>query len=374
VTEKAAPSGSSVSVGDLLSRLIAAPTHNPGGDELRLARMLEGELLARGADAVELVEVPRQGTTGAYVLARFGTPRLLVNAHLDTVPPNAGWSADPFTARRVSTANGDRIVGLGAADTKGAIAAILGALDELRPRDVAILFSGDEERETTCMRDFLASGRAAAVARAIVCEPTGLRVGTRHRGIVTLELARKGQGGHSSRADSLPRPIADLARAAVALDEWARARVEEGPSGFRGTCMNIAQLDGGVAFNVVPEAARLVASFRPAPGADVPALRRELTAICAAAVPEATITWPLVCAPFATHDLGGFFPFLGARVEAPLDLGFWTEAALLSAAGIDAVVIGPGDIGVAHAPEESLSVADLEAARAMFVEVWRATR
>src|SRR5438094_78954 len=118
-----------------LVRLIAADSHNPGGDERALAARLADELRARGPDSVEVVEVDREGAPGrgAYVRARWGEPRRLVNAHLDTVPPNAGWTGDPFAAR----VEGGRVIGLGACDTKAAIAAILGALDDARPRDTA---------------------------------------------------------------------------------------------------------------------------------------------------------------------------------------------------------------------------------------------
>src|SRR4051812_43880973 len=130
----------------LLRELIAYDTHNPGGDEPRLAARLADELRARGADQVEVEEVPRTASTqelkGAYVFARWGTPRWLLNVHLDTVPPNTGWTGDPFEARTVE----GRIVGLGAADTKGAIACALAAMTDSPPTDVAVLFSGDEER------------------------------------------------------------------------------------------------------------------------------------------------------------------------------------------------------------------------------------
>jgi acetylornithine deacetylase len=69
---------------------------------------------------------------------------------------------------------------------------------------------------------------------------------------------------------------------------------------------------------------------------------------------------------FATRDLAAF-PSLGA----PVDLAFWTEAALLSAAGIDCVVFGPGDIAHAHAPDEHVPIADLEKARATFAAIVR---
>jgi acetylornithine deacetylase len=353
----------------LLSRLIASRTDNPGGDEPALAELLANELRARGADEVRLVEVPRPSQTGAYVMARWGEPRLLVNAHLDTVPVNAGWTGDPFVARIVE----NRVLGLGAADTKGAIAAILSALDEARPRDTAIVFSGDEESQGSCIRALLASGALAGLKYALVCEPTGLRAGTRHRGILTLEAHLHGKGGHSSRADELPRPLAALARLAAGLDDWGRAHVAEGPPGFEGMCLNVAKLDGGVAFNVVPEEAHLTVSLRPPPGSDMAALKAELQLLSARLAPSAQISWSLDNPAFATRELGAFHRWLGARVERPSDLMFWTEAAVLSESGIDAVVVGPGEIAQAHAPDEWIAVQQLDDGRAMFADVFRAT-
>jgi acetylornithine deacetylase len=343
---------------ELLERLIRARTPNPGGDEAGLAALLEDELRAHGPDEVVRASVERPGGPGAYVWARWGRPRLLVNAHLDTVPANVGWSGDPWEPRRVD----DGVMGLGAADTKGAIAATLSALARARPRDTMVLFSGDEELGGRVLRAFLASGVAAGIERAIVCEPTSCRVGTRHRGILALEARLAGEGAHSSRADLLPAPLVDLARAAVRLREHALARKDEGPPGFPGLCLNVAGLDGGVAFNVVPKAARLTVSLRPPPGADVPGLRAEIAGLITAAAPGAEIGFVLDNPPFATRDPAGFVPLLAAAA-APIDLAFWTEAAALSAAGIDAVVYGPGDIARAHAADEWVPRADLERAR-----------
>src|SRR6185436_18629205 len=102
------------------------------------------------------------------------------------------------------------------------------------------------------IRAFLASPAARGIERAIVCEPTSCRAGWRHRGIGSARAAVAGPGGHSSRADATPNPIAILARAAVALDDLGRERRLVGPPGFEGLCMNIASIDGGIAFNVIP--------------------------------------------------------------------------------------------------------------------------
>jgi acetylornithine deacetylase len=347
-----------------LQRLIAVDTHNPGGDEPRLCTLLADELRTRGGD-VRVVEVPRADATGAYVLATWGRPRLIINAHVDTVPPNAGWSHDPYRAR----VEGGRVYGLGACDTKGAIAATLCALDAAPARDLAVIFSGDEEHTGTVVRALLQRERdlLSDVTRAIVCEPTSCRAGTRHRGILAVEARFDGRGGHSSRADELPAPLADAARLAVAYAEWGRGQRERGPAGFRGMCMNIAKLDGGIAFNVVPEEARLSISVRPPPGSDVDAVRAELFALAADVAPRARMSAPVANPSFSARAPQAFAAALGTA--APVDLAFWTEAALWSEAGIDCVVWGPGDIAQAHAPDEFVPVADLERAQAALATV-----
>jgi acetylornithine deacetylase len=358
-------------VATLLAELIGIDTHNPGGDELALASLLARKLEAHAPSELRVIEtVNPEHRRGASVYARFGdSPRLLVNAHIDTVPPSEGWSGPPFMARTA----GDRLIGLGAADTKGAIAAILCALDEARPKDVALLFSGDEEKSGTCMRAFVQSTLAQGLERAIVCEPTSCRVGTRHRGILAFEITFVGEGGHSSRSDILPAPLLELARLAVRLGEWGVARRTVGPVDFPGMCLNVAKLDGGVAFNVVPEKATLCLSLRPPPGADLAEIKGELEALATRIVPGAAMTCVLDNPPFATRDRHAFGPLLGAAVETPIDMGFWTEAAVLSAIGIDAVVYGPGDIAQAHAVDEWVALGDLETARLAFARAFRQT-
>ncbi|HWU86936.1 MAG TPA: hypothetical protein VN253_06660, partial [Kofleriaceae bacterium] len=88
---------SSPSAADHLARLIAFPTQQAGadgraGEERSICEYLAPLLAARGADEV-VVGSGRcsDGRDGAYVFARWGTPRRIINAHIDTVPANAGW-------------------------------------------------------------------------------------------------------------------------------------------------------------------------------------------------------------------------------------------------------------------------------------------
>ncbi len=350
-----------------LAELVAFDTQNPTGDEQALVEKLAADLRGVGASQVETFARGRHHA----VLACFGpAPRLLLNAHVDTVPANRGYTAPPLTL----VERDGRLYGLGSADTKGAIAAIIDALAIRgaagRPAEgVGVLFSGDEERGNAAIREFLGSGRARGFERAIVCEPTGCRVGTRHRGIAAARATATSTGGHSSLADTLPAPIVALSHVAIALDAWGKENRDSGPIGFHGLCLNVAAIDGGVAFNVVPTRATLTFSFRPWPGADVNALHREAEARARAGAQEDALEWEdtIASPPFATRDPAAFAPWLGAAVHAPVGLQFWTEAALLSAAGIDAVVFGPGEIAQAHAADEYVEVAQLVAARDAFL-------
>jgi acetylornithine deacetylase len=357
------------SVSELLAELVAIRTQQDGGEagagnELQMCEHLAPLLRARGADEVIVATAPRtDGSAGAYVFARWGTPRRIINAHVDTVPANAGWSRSPWEPHVA----GGRLYGLGSADTKGAIAATLIALDAGPPRDRGVLFSGDEEAGSAVMEAFLASPHARGIEQAIVCEPTARTAGIAHRGVLCQDAVFEGAGGHSSKADTMPKPIVTLARVATAIDELGRGYLDRGPAGMTGLCTNVASLTGGVAFNVVPQRARLEWSTRPYPGFDRGAWDAELAAKIGAIDPAIAVTTTIDHAAFACARpealVAAITPFV--RAVGPLD--FWTEAALYMTHGIDAIVVGPGDIAQAHAADEFVALDDLDWA----VELYR---
>jgi acetylornithine deacetylase len=359
---------SKATASDYLHQLVAFPTQQAGpdgraGDERPLCEHLAPLLRARGADEVIVGTGPcTDGREGAYVFARWGTPRRIINAHVDTVPANAGWSRDPWQPY----IEGGRLYGLGSADTKGAIAATLVALDGARPVDRGVLFSGDEEAGSGVLRAFLAaSPLARAIEEVIVCEPTARAAGIAHRGVLAQTATLRGPGGHSSKADHLPKPIATLARLAAALDDAGLRRLGDGPPGMTGTCLNLASLAGGVAFNVIPARGELEWSLRPYPGFDRAGWDREVAELARALDPEIALATTIDHEPFACDALAELARPFAQRI-GPLD--FWTEAALWAAHGARAIVIGPGDIAQAHAGDEYVTLDDLDWA----VELFRA--
>ena len=108
-----------VRAADLLQQLIAIKTHQPGPDgvggaEKKLCEHLVPLILPHRPDEIAIVDAPRgAGGSGAYLFARWGTPDRVINAHIDTVPPNTGWSRDPWTPMTPFNGTSDEMKAVG---------------------------------------------------------------------------------------------------------------------------------------------------------------------------------------------------------------------------------------------------------------------
>ena len=348
---------------DHLESLVAFDTRNGSGDELVCVRYLEETLSGFSPDSLHVGQVGRSRgkADSGYVLAIWGRPDTVLNVHIDTVPSGQGWSDDPLNLRR----KGERVIGLGTSDIKGAAACILAALETVTPQNVAVLFSGDEEHGSEVMPAVISSGRVSQVRRAIVCEPTSCRVGRAHRGMLAISASFKGPGGHSSLSDITPRPLLDAARLAAKVGDYADAHLDFGTAPFKGLCVNIGEIESDGAYNVIPTTAKLWLSLRPPPGDNVRKREADINGLATGAELDTIVAFE----PFATKDMSAFADVFGDTEI--VDLPYWTEAAMLSEAGINTVVYGPGNLEQAHKPNEYVEIAQLEAATALYAVALR---
>jgi len=339
---------------DHLESLVAFDTRNGSGDEMVCVKYLEKTLTQFSPDELHVSQVPRSRgkSDSGYVLAIWGQPDTLLNVHIDTVPSGEGWTGDPLDLRREN----DRVIGLGTSDIKGAAACILAALESVTPQNVAVLFSGDEEHGSEIMPAVIASGRLDRVKRAIVCEPTSCRVGRAHRGMLAISALFKGPGGHSSLSDKTPRPLLEAARLAAKIGDYADVHLDFGTAPFQGLCVNIGDIEGDGAYNVIPTTAKLWVSLRPPPGDDVQQREADIYAMTEAVELDTIVAFE----PFATKDMTAFANVFG-ETEI-VDLPYWTEASMMSQAGINTVVYGPGNLEQAHKPDEYVEIEQLERA------------
>ena len=172
----------------------------------------------------------------------------------------------------------------------------------------------------------------------------------------------------------MPKPVATLARLAVELDDLGQRYLSQGPDDMKGICMNVAALDGGVAFNVVPDVATLTWSIRPPHGFDQHRFEQEIELATHNVNPDITLTRLLHNPPFSTTQLAPFEQALGSHMRGFIPLQFWTEAAILSEAGINAIVLGPGSIVQAHSADEWVSREDLRWAVTLFTHIFERTQ
>jgi acetylornithine deacetylase len=349
-----------------LERLVACDTQNP-------PRRIDGdaEIFAHCARTVGPAFDVRTWDHGDGHVSWFavrGAPAVLFNVHLDTVPAGEGWSSDPH---RLRVADG-RAYGRGACDIKGAAAALL-ALAEQGAEHLALLFTSDEEGAGgCCVERFLADGHGERFRQVVVAEPTGTRAVLGHRGFLSVKAWFRGEPGHSSEA----RALADNANHRMA--HWA-ARALEVAAGRKqsaddpGTCLNIGLVDGGTKSNVIAGEAFVHWSARLQPGDSNDDF---LAAIQACATGPEHVRWevpfkgePLPAAGRDDAAARSFCERNGLPQAGPVD--FWTEASLFSAAGLPALVLGPGDIAQAHAVDEWVALDQLAAARNVYEKVIR---
>jgi acetylornithine deacetylase len=345
-----------------LERLVAFDTRNP-------PRAIDGggifAYLREHLDAAGLrCEIVDLGEGCVYLLAVRGDPRFVINVHIDTVPADPAWSRDPLQL----SIEGERAIGLGACDIKGAAACLLAVVNETRG-PVALLFSSDEEAGSSrCVRHFLENHRFPA---ALIAEPTRCAAVLEHRGIGTATASFSGVGGHASAARAL-RDSAVHEAVRWASRALAHAEGEDrGEGELRGLRLNLGAIEGGVKANMIAATATIRLGVRPPPELPPADALNELFAL--AADPARVRFAPGFLAPplpaggparlaEARHDAAAFAARLGLRVGPAVD--FWTEAALFSAAGATALVYGPGDIAQAHTAGEWVALADLATAAA----------
>ena len=352
-----------------LEWLVAARTENPprniaeSGIIERLVRELEGRCTTTVTDL---------GNGSINVFARRGAPRILYNFHLDTVPAASAWTGSPFALR----IENDRAVGLGACDIKGAVAAMLSAV-EASTGDVALLFSTDEEAgHGRCIEAFLAD--RPDFDAVVVAEPTRAHAVLAHRGIGTTLGRFSGRAGHASRADAIAESAnhAAVRWAVTALDD-ARDRDGVTSQGLSGIRFNLGRIDGGLKPNVVADSTVVRFGVRPPPGIDPRRIVDELQALATA---PGGVSWEDgFIGPSLPHDPEHqVAPARTLATKLGLPLGdavdFWTEAALFSARGYPAVVFGPGDIAQAHAKDEWVLVSELASVAATYQRAIQLTR
>jgi acetylornithine deacetylase len=361
---------------ELLARLVAFDTTSHTSN-LPLADFL-AEYLDRPGVRIERNRSPDGSKTNLVVTV--GPPRedrrgLVLSGHMDVVPAlEAEWRSDPFTL----VVDGDRYVGRGTADMKGFLALATNRFAALTPttvrRPLALLFTYDEETGTLGARRFTETWpEPERLPREIVIgEPTQMRVVRAHKGLLRLRLRFVGIAAHSGYPHLGHNAIEPAARAIVALSELRRRMEAERPPHHEQfpqvpfAALNVGTIAGGSATNVVPDRCEVDLGIRLLPGMGAAAMADRV---------RETVADALGAEPFTLEHVNLSPPMI-APTDAPIhrdlceamhqhdehSVMFATDAGWLQDAGFRCVLFGPGNIEVAHRPNEFMPADELRRA------------
>jgi succinyl-diaminopimelate desuccinylase len=256
---------------DLTRELTARPSITP--DDAGCQRLISERLLPLGFD----VEWFLCGDVSNVLLTRgSGSPSLWFLGHTDVVPPGPEelWTFLPF---HPDEKDGE-LYGRGVADMKGAVAAMVVALETFARQhpahggQVGLLLTSDEEGEAVDgivrVVDELRR-RGQRPDYCLVGEPSSrealgdtVRVG--RRGSIHLRLQINGVQGHTAFPENLDNPVHRLA---PLLDELVDISWDTGDEDFPASHCQIASVRGGTgARNVTPASVELLVNFRNGPG------------------------------------------------------------------------------------------------------------
>ena len=355
----------------LLSDLIARPSENPPGDEGACAQFLSSFLEKHGV-ACRLVEVA-PGRPNLYAAIGGPGPTLVLCGHLDTVPAGEGWTRGPFQG----TLSGGQIYGRGACDMKAGLAAMTSALLAVKRSGVpthgslALHAVIDEEVGSRGAREAAVEHGADWV---IVGEPSNGQVLAVGNGQLNFDIVFHGKAVHSSHPEDGRNAIHDAA-AFICLVEDESARLAGAPfPGIGPATYSVGLVEGGRGGSTVADLCQITLDRRVLPSETLEAVESQVRHLLGRLESERPgLRWEL-------SRTVGFPPLRGTEARAleqalnraVTDLGeiatnesrgmrFASDAAWYEAAGCPSVVFGPGDVAVAHQPDEHVAINDLYA-------------
>jgi acetylornithine deacetylase len=290
---------------------------------------------------------------------------LALVGHMDTVPYDAGWNE----ALTLTDRDGD-LYGRGSCDTKGFIAAALTSVETLSltrlRQPFALIFTADEEVGLLGAKR-LAQSKPLRIRYSIVGEPTSLRPIRAGKGYCLAEVIVRGVEAHSAYPALGASAIFRAARLISKIESIAQRLQKSQHPDFDPpyTTLNVGLIRGGSAKNVTAGECRFTLEWRPIPGQK----SSEVLDLVNSAIDEEKQDCPdFAFEVDANRADAGFETSLNSPLVAMLEnltgktagtVAFGTEAAQMTTLGSEAVVLGPGDIRVAHRTGEFVPVAEL---------------
>lgn len=314
-------------------------------------------------------------------------PSLLLTGHMDTVP--AYDFKEAFTARE----DADYLYGRGSCDMKGALAAMMCAMVNIKESGTKLkgdlIFCGvaDEEEAGIGTESLIKTGPEATYA--VIGEPTKLEIALGHKGLEWIEISFKGKKVHGGAQKDGVNAIMMAGRFLHKLETEYLPKLEKRTHPVLGTAtLNIGTITGGDQPSTVADKCSIRLDRRCLTDETIAQVYEELQAICDELHEEdpkfeAEIrdvfngeTMPHI--PFCTDENSPLVKAaengLGREGMTPVLTCFpaWSDAGFMNAlTKSECIVLGPGDLSVAHSIHEKISKRQLLSAVSVYEEMAR---
>lgn len=366
----------------LTQRLTQIESTNPtlsasgGTGESAVADFIESWLRQREIECHRLERKPGRPSLVGVVLGTGGGRSLMINGHIDTVS-HAEYARDPLGGM-IEERNGQpAVTGRGALDMKAGISAgmVVLAQAKLKPPkgDVILTAVADEEHLSKGTEEVIASGWRAD--GAIVTEPTSLQLGTAHKGFVWIEVRTLGVAAHGSTPEMGVDAIANMGKFLAALHKYDQHLPVDPMLGK--ASLHSGLIKGGEEPSSYPASCSLTVEMRTVPVQKTAQILKDFRGILdALAKEDHTFRYDEPRVTFertphfieADHDLtvqarAAAEKVLGRNIQ-PQSVQGWCDAALLSQAGVPALVFGPAGEGL-HGKDEWVTVDSIHQTTAM---------
>ena len=295
---------------------------------------------------------------------------LMFCGHIDTVGVEGMRS--PFDPREID----GRLYGRGSQDMKGGIAAMIDAARVasergLRAGRLIVAVVVDEEYESIGADALVREWSADA---GVVTEPTDLKIGVAHKGFAWLEIETRGRAAHGSRPADGVDAIVRMGRVLGQLEALDRQLQSRSPHPKLGVAsLHASIIAGGRELSSYPDICRLQMERRTIPGESESTPEEEVRNCLERLRAEDATFESAARVNFARppYEIAEDHPVpdaLGRAARATgvnatrVGMSFWTDAAVLGAAGTPSVLFGPGGAGL-HSTEEYVTIAEVIACR-----------
>jgi len=371
---------------DLLQAMVAVDTVNADVSGRPDAERPLAEFLATQAENAGLItrRLPVDKSGFNLVVSHCvsdALPWLLFECHMDTAG-TADMTVDPFEGL---IKNG-RLYGRGSCDAKGSGAAMLRAMVRYAsvatdtPNNVAVAYTIDEEFSKKGVKAFLGEHLSQFRWRpsgVVVGEPTELHPVVAHNGVVRWAIRTKGIAAHSADPQKGRSAISMMTRVIEKLESaYIRKLSASHPLTGKAQC-SINVIRGGSQVNIVPESCEILIDRRVVPGEDasavLPAVERLLEELRQKdSHVDVSQGKPFIDSPLDPAGNDTFIAWARSVLDKmglqsqPVGVGYGTNASSFSAAGIPAIVLGPGNIEQAHTADEWIALEQLDRAQEIY--------